>query len=270
VAKRNLHGGTESHLTAAILAARAAGKILRSGFGQPHSIRMKGPTDPVTEIDRAAEDCIIRLLKEATPGYGFLTEERGTILGKTDLRWIVDPLDGTVNYSRGSPRFCTSIALERAGELEIGVVYDPLRDDLFAAASGRGATCNGESIRVSSTESLRSAVVGTGFPYDAWTSRRDNTAEVAYFVKRTLGVRSTGSAALDLASVAAGRLDAHWEYGLAPYDVAAGILLVREAGGTVSDYVGHPNALYGTGIIAANQSVHGEMLAYLKTRPVAG
>lgn len=257
---------SERDLSAAKKAARGAGAILRGGFGQAHSVRMKGPTDPVTEMDQAAEEYILHLLRAATPNYGFLAEESGTIPGKAEVRWIIDPLDGTVNYSRGSPWFGVSIALERAGELEVGVVYAPLRDELFVARRGGGATLNGHPIRVHPTESLASAVLSTGFPYDAWTRPEDLGAEVGYFVKRVLGIRSTGSAALALASVAAGRYDAHWEAGLSPYDTAAGILLVREAGGRVSDYAGSPNALYGTGILAANPAVHGEMLAYLKTR----
>jgi myo-inositol-1(or 4)-monophosphatase len=230
---------------------------------------MKGPTDPVTEVDQAAEEYILRLLKAATPEYGFLAEESGNLPGKADVRWIVDPLDGTVNYSRGSPWFCVSIALERAGELEVGVVYDPLRDELFAAQPGGGAVLNGRSIRVRPTASLANAVISTGFPYDAWTRPEDLGAEVGYFARRVMSIRSTGSAALDLAAVATGRHDAHWETGLSPYDMAAGILLVREAGGRVSDYAGRPNALYGTSLIAAGPAVHGEMLGYLKTRPGA-
>ena len=257
---------SERDLSTAIEAARGAGAILRGGFGKAHSVRMKSPTDPVTEMDQAAEEYILRLLKAATPDYGFMAEESGTVPGKADARWIIDPLDGTVNYSRGSPRFGVSIALERAGELEVGVVYAPLRDELFAAQRGGGATLNGDPIHVRSAESLASAVLSTGFPYDAWTRAEDLGTEVDYFVKRAVAIRSTGSAALDLASVAAGRHDAHWEAGLSPHDTAAGTLLVREAGGRVSDYTGNQNALYGTGIIAASPALHKEMLAYLKTR----
>jgi myo-inositol-1(or 4)-monophosphatase len=256
-------------LSAAVDAARGAGALLRNGFGQAHSVRMKGPTDPVTEMDRAAEEYILRVLRAATPDCGFLAEESGLVSGKTGDRWIVDPLDGTVNYSRGSPWFCVSIALERAGELEVGVVYDPLREDLYAAQRGVGATLNDRPIRVRPTESLASALLSTGFPYDAWSRPEDLGAEVGYFARRVMSIRSTGSAALDLAAVAAGHHDAHWEAGLSPYDMAAGILLVREAGGQVSDFAGRPNALYGSSLIAASPAVHAEMLAYLKTRPDA-
>ena len=252
-------------LIAAIHAARAAGKILRAGFGQSHEVQLKGPIDIVTEVDRAAEDRIIALLGCATPDYGFLTEERDAILGKSDARWIVDPLDGTANYASGFPRFCVSIALERAGELELGVIYDPLRDELFTAQCAAGTMLNGKPVRISSTNSLARAVISTGFSSDARVNEHNNSNEVSYFVGRVLGLRSTGSAALDLADVACGRRDAHWERGLSPYDVAAGVLLVRESGGTATDYEGDSNALYGGEIIAANPTLHREMLAYLRT-----
>jgi myo-inositol-1(or 4)-monophosphatase len=252
-------------LIAAIHAARAAGEILRAGFGQSHKVQLKGPIDIVTEVDRAAEDRIIALLGRATPDYGFLTEERDAILGKSDARWIVDPLDGTANYASGYPRFCVSIALERAGELELGVIYDPLRDELFTAQCGAGAMLNGRPVRVNSTNSLARAVISTGFSSDVRVNEHNNPNEMSYFVGRVLGLRSTGSVALDLADVACGRRDAHWERGLSPYDVAAGALLVRESGGMATDYEGDSNVLYGGEIIAANPALHREMLACLRT-----
>jgi len=224
----------DNGLQAAIAAAQAAGKLLRAGFGRAQKVTHKGEIDIVTEADRAAEARIMELLSAAAPGYGFLTEESGAAAGHADGRWIIDPLYGTTNYARGCPRFCVSIALERAGELVLGVIYDPLQGELFVARRGQGATLNGQPIRVSNTNSMARALVSTGYPYDAWTSPRDNTAEAAYMVKHVLSVRCTGSAALDLANVACGRTDAHWEYGLAPYDTAAGVLLVREAGGLAS------------------------------------
>ncbi len=253
-------------LQVAIHAARAAGEILRAGFGQRHTIQHKGPTDMVTEMDRAAEARIVELLSAATPGHGFLAEESDPCPGRGDARWIVDPLDGTTNYTHGLPTFAVSIALERGGEMEIGVIHNPLRDELFAARRGEGATLNGRPIQVSATGSLAGALVTTGFPYDAWTSGHDNAAEVAYFLKRVQSLRASGSSAVDLAHVACGRLDGYWEPGLAPYDTAAGVLLVREAGGLATDYAGGPDAVYGKEIVAANLAVHAEMLAYLRAR----
>ncbi|MCL5950160.1 MAG: inositol monophosphatase [Chloroflexi bacterium] len=247
-------------MDAAIAAARAGGEILRAGFGQAHEVHNKGPNDIVTEADRAAETRIISILHCATPRYGFLTEESGSVYGNARERWIVDPLDGTVNYSEGYPCFCVSIGLESDGQLQLGVIYDPLRDELFAAFHGEGATLNEKPLRVSQRNSLDCAVISTGFPYEAKTSADDNSVEVRYFVKRAMSLRSTGSTALDLATIASGRRDAHWERGLSPYDVAAGIVLVREAGGVVTDYAGNPDAVYKGEIIAANAALHRQML----------
>ncbi len=171
-------------LVVATGAAYAAGEILRAGFGRTHEIQHKGANDIVTEVDRTAEAKIVDLLRSVFPGYGFLTEESGTIPSETDGRWIVDPLDGTVNYSRGFPCFCVSIAFERNGELEVGVIYDPLRDELYTASRGGGATLNGKAVVVSKTKAPSSAVISTGFPYDAWSSSHDNSDEVAPFVKK--------------------------------------------------------------------------------------
>ncbi len=253
-------------LAAAVAAARAAGEILRAGFGRAHDVQFKGPIDPVTEADRASEARIVALLAAATPGCGFLTEENPAIAGRGDARWIIDPLDGTVNYAPGYPHFAVSIALERGGELELGVIYDPLRDELFVARRGAGATLNGRPIHVGSVSTLGGAVLSTGFPYDVWTSEHDNTAEWCHFLKRAQSLRVTGSSALDLAAVACGRRDGHWEPGLSAYDTAAGVLLVREAGGVATDYGGGPDALYGAEIVAANPALHAEMLSYLRGR----
>ncbi|HOG46991.1 MAG TPA: inositol monophosphatase family protein [Anaerolineae bacterium] len=256
----------DEELPIAVAAARAAGEVLRAGLGRPHQVAYKGAIDLVTEVDGAAEACVVGLLGAATPSYGFLTEENAPVPGTADGRWIVDPLDGTTNYAHGCPRFCVSIALERAGELQVAVVYDPLRDELYAAQRGCGATLNGRPIKVSGTAALAGALVNTGFPYDVWTSERNNVAETAHFLRQVQALRVTGSAALDLAAVACGRSDAYWEHGLAPYDVAAGILLVREAGGLATDYDGGANALYGREIVAANPALHAEMVGYLRTR----
>jgi myo-inositol-1(or 4)-monophosphatase len=253
-------------LEAAINAVTIAGRILRAGFGQAHDIQLKGPSHLVTETDRAVEAKIIELLQSATPDYGLVTEESGSIERQGDSRWIIDPIDGTTNYAHGCPRFCISVALERAHELELGVIHDPLQNELFIARRGMGTTLNGRAIHVSTTDVLQHAVLSTGFPYDAWTNDRDNSVEVAYFVKRVLTLRSTGSVALDLADVACGRRDAHWERGLSAHDIAAGVLLVREAGGVVTDYIGRPDVLDEKEIVASNPVLHREIIAYLKTR----
>ncbi len=250
-------------------AAQAAGEILRAGVGRAHDVSWKGPTDLVTEMDRAAEADIVKRLQAAFPEDGLLAEESGQKAGASGRRWIIDPLDGTVNYARAHPQWCVSIALERQGELLVGVVYDPLRDELYAAARGQGATLNGQPLHVGAVESVRGAVISTGFGYDVWTSQQDNVPEFAFFLKRAFAVRCTGSAALDLAAVASGRRDAHWERGVAPYDVAAGLLLVREAGGVATDYAGRCDAIFSGEIIAANPILHAEMLVDLTSYRIA-
>lgn len=250
-------------LKIAVAAARAAGEILRTGFGQSHEIEFKGPIDIVTQVDRASENCIVEFLQKETPGCAFLTEESSRQSAGSDL-WLIDPLDGSVNYVSGYPSICISIAFESAGVLELGVVYDPLRDELFTAQRGGGAKLNSRALSVSAKESLGFALMSTGFPYDAWTNDRDNTAESRYFVKHTLGLRSIGSAALSLAYVACGRFDGYWEHGLFPYDVAAGIVLVREAGGRATDFSGRDDAVYRSEIAAANPHLHREMLTQLR------
>lgn len=252
--------------SAAIRAVRVAGAILRASFGAALLVEFKGPIDIVTEVDRSAEKAIIRLLLQATPSYGFTTEEQSVPVAKVGPRWIIDPLDGTVNYTHGVARFCVSIALEYADQLELGIIYDPMQENLFIAQRGKGTSLNGSPVLVSRTETLSRAVVSTGFPYDAWTVEQDNGSEVRFFLKQVMALRSTGSAALDLADVACGRLDAHWERGLAAYDVAAGILLVREAGGIVTDFAGGPDQVYNGEILAANPHIHRLMLNYLRTR----
>lgn len=253
----------------AVHAARRAGAILRAGFHQAHEVRFKGAIDIVTEVDRAAEVSIVNDLRAVTPDYAFWTEEETVSLIPGESCWIVDPLDGTLNFSRGVPQFCVSIALEQKGALELGVIYDPLREELYGARRGQGAVLNGAPIRTSDMP-LERAVLSTGFPYDAWTNADDNSAAIQYFIKRAMTVRSTGSAALDLAFVACGRFDGHWERGLKAYDIAAGTLLVREAGGIVTDYAGDADVIRQQTIIAANPAVHGELLAHLRRPGKAG
>ena len=239
----------------AVAAAEAAGEILRANFGGEQAVRYKGEVDLVTEVDERAEREIGGMLREAFPGYGILAEEGGTIPGAGEHRWIVDPLDGTVNFAHGLPVFCVSIALERAGELVLGVVHDPMREETYVAERGGGATLNGSPIRVTDTAEMIRALVATGFPYD-----RDTMPAAldlfARFAVVTQGIRRLGSAALDVCYVAAGRFDAYYERGVRPWDIAAGALILEEAGGTVTNFRGEKLDLDGLKIVASNTALH--------------
>jgi myo-inositol-1(or 4)-monophosphatase len=251
-------------LEAAIAAARAAGELLWEQSGAAHHIRHKGPADLVTEMDQQAEDLIATLLREAFPSYGLLGEEGGGQSISNSPRWLVDPLDGTTNYARGYPCFAVSIALEREDGIVLGVVYNPILDELFVAEQGGGASLNGASIHVSGTGDLGESLLASGFPYNAWTSPADNGQEWHRFIKRVLSLRSDGSAALDLCHVAMGRIDGFWELELGPWDMAAGALIVQESGGMVSQVNGDPFTPYGRGLLASNGHIHAEMLAVLR------
>ena len=246
-------------LEVAVAAAEAAGEVLHSGFGREQTVRYKGEVDLVTEVDERAEAVIGEVLREAFPGYGMLAEEGGRRQGEDDSRWIVDPLDGTTNYAHGLPIFAVSIALERAGEVVLGVVHDPMRGETYVAERGGGATLNGEPIRVSDTDEPIRALLVTGFPYD----RADMRAAVGLFgrlTELTQGVRRLGAAALDLCYVAAGRLDAYYEKGLHAWDVAAGSLILKEAGGRITDYRGRELDLEGREVVASNGPLHAVLL----------
>lgn len=249
--------------------ARAAGAILRERFGQPHEIRFKGAIDLVTEADQAAEDLIASRLHEACPDHELLCEEGS--LGATtpsSFRWVVDPLDGTTNFAHGMPTFAVSIALEEFGVPVIGVVYDPMRDELFAARRGLGATLNDNPLRVSSTETLISSILVTGFSYDF--ARRSHQADIwRDFLTQVQGIRQTGSAALNLCYIAAGRLDGYWERGIQPWDVAAGALIVSEAGGTVTDMGGGNFRSDDREILASNGHLHEQLLTVIARHPNA-
>ncbi len=244
--------------------ARDAGEILRDRFGQPHDVRFKGTIDLVTEADRAAEDLIADRLRDLCPEHVLLCEE-GSVgaMSRSAYRWVVDPLDGTTNYAHGYPCFCVSIALARQDELLIGVIYDPTRDELFAAERGAGATLNERRIRVSEIDDLNRAMLCTGFPYDV-RERGDFARHFARFIMSAQAVRRDGSAALDLAYVACGRFDGFWEEGLQPWDVAAGVLLVEEAGGRVSRYDGTRFDIFTPPIIASNGLIHEAMMSVLQ------
>ncbi len=241
--------------------------MLAERFGRTSlQVMRKGDIDLVTESDLAAERLIVERIRSYHPRHQILTEEAGAVETREtatgDYKWIIDPLDGTTNYAHGYPCFCVSIALEHEGRVMVGVVYDPLRDELFAAERGAGATLNGRRIRVSEVEALNDALLGTGFPYDV-RERGDFARHFTNFIMRAQSVRRDGSAALDLAYVACGRFDGFWEEGLRPWDVAAGSLIVTEAGGRVSRYDDSPLDIYRAPIAASNGLVHDAMLRVL-------
>ncbi len=250
----------------AIDMARDAGRILAERFGRAITITNKGDIDLVTESDLAAERLIIERIQTHYPRHAILAEESGIsdLEQRGEYKWIIDPLDGTTNYAHSYPCFCVSIALEHtpSRELVIGVIYDPIRDELFAAERGQGATLNGRRIRVTETDDLNRALVCTGFPYDV-RERGDFARHFTNFIMHAQSVRRDGSAALDLAYLACGRFDGFWEEGLRPWDVAAGVVLVEEAGGRVSRYTGTPFDVYTPPILASNGLIHDAMMRVL-------
>jgi myo-inositol-1(or 4)-monophosphatase len=250
-------------LNIAVSAARAAGKVIIRQINnvQDLSVNEKSRNDFVTEVDRQAEAVIIDVIHKYYPGHGILAEESGRSGSNSDENiWIIDPLDGTTNYLHGFPQYAVSIALQNKGVLKQGVIYDPLRDELFTASRGHGAYLNERRIRVSKQKHLQGALLGTGFPFreGARTGQYLETLKVFFAV--TAGIRRAGAAALDLAYVACGRLDGFWEIGLKPWDMAAGVLLIEESGGLVSDFTGGDSFLATGAIIAANPDIHKEIL----------
>jgi len=250
----------------AVRLAREAGAIQRARFETTLEITSKSrPIDLVTEVDRACEALIVEALRRERPRDDVLAEEGGAHADAgAAWRWIVDPLDGTVNFAHGYPCFCVSIGVERDGERHVGVVYDPLRDELYEAVRGGGARRNGRAIRVSQAATVQRALLATGFAYDVHDSADDNLDRLVRAVKHAGGVRRDGSAAIDLCYVACGRFDGYWELKLHPWDVAAGILLVEEAGGRVSDLAGGPAPASGREILASNGPLHDALLALLR------
>lgn len=247
-------------------AARAGGAVLRARFGGPLRIERKGEIDLVTDADRASEAAVLGLLRERHPEHAILAEESGASghASPTGLRWIVDPLDGTTNYAHGLPHFSVSVAVEGPEGLVAGCVYDPLRDELFSAGLGMGATRNGETIRVSGATELLRALLCTGFPYDVREHAEAPLGLVSRFLKRGQGLRRLGSAALDLCYVASGRYDGYFELGLKPWDVAAGALIVREAGGFLRSLDGSPFRLSPGHVLACTPGIAEGMLAEIR------
>jgi len=253
----------QKYLDCAVTAALAAGSYQRHRFASLLEIDLKGDKNLVTEVDREAERLIVELLLAGFPGHTIIAEEGEYPSGDPSFRWIIDPLDGTTNYAHGFPWFCVSIGLEVEGELAAGVIYNPLSDELFTATKGRGAFMNGRRLQVSTRSPLKNTLLGTGFPYDCATDPANNFANFIAFQNAARGIRRAGAAALDLAYVAAGRLDGFWELKLKPWDVAAGVLLVREAGGMVTTFDGSAYDVFNDRILATNGLIHGEMTALL-------
>ena len=254
-------------LNFAIQTAREAGAILADRLGRALTVSNKGDIDLVTEADLASEKLIIERIRSHYPRHAILAEESGASAPEgrepeSEWLWIIDPLDGTTNYAHGYPCFCVSMGLQHKGRMEVGVIYDPMRDEMFTAERGSGASLNGRRIQVSATRNLSSALLCTGFPYDV-RERSEFARHFANFIMNAQGVRRDGAAALDLAYVACGRFDGFWEEGLKPWDVAAGTLLIEEAGGRVSNYAGEPLSIYVPPIVASNGLLHEQMMHVL-------
>jgi myo-inositol-1(or 4)-monophosphatase len=245
--------------------AYGAGEILRAGYGKQHSISLKGRIDIVTEMDHRAETYLVKQIQTAFPDHTIYAEESGHLAGKDGACWYIDPLDGTTNYAHAIPYFSVSVAYAEEGIFLHGVVYDPMRNECFSAARGKGAWLNGEPIRVSDNNEMVRSLLVTGFPYDSPQATKNNLEAFDYFTRLSQGVRRMGSAALDLSYVAAGRFEGYWEQTLSPWDMAAGALIVREAGGRVTNIHGDENLLTPPFSIAAgNPVIHEQLLQGLK------
>lgn len=256
-------------LNVMITAARKAGRGLIRDLGELENLQvsLKGPADFVSTADQRTERILIQELSKARPGYGFLVEESGTIEGPDKShRFIIDPLDGTTNFLHGLPHFAISIALEREGQIVSAVVYNPVTDEMFTAEKSHGAYLNDRRLRVGARKSLRESLVATGIPFHGHGDHEKFVGELESVMAEVSGVRRFGSAALDLAWVAAGRFDAFWESGLSSWDIAAGLLLVREAGGAVTDLRGGAHMLETGDVLAANENLHPILLKLLRTK----
>ncbi|HRP23576.1 MAG TPA: inositol monophosphatase family protein [Thauera sp.] len=259
-------------LNIAVKAARRAATVINRASTQLDllTVQSKSPNDFVTEVDRAAEQAIIDVLRDAFPGHGILAEESGESGPDSEFNWIIDPLDGTTNFIHGFPQYAVSIAQTKNGVLEHAVVYDPNTNELFTASRGSGAFLNDRRIRVSRRTRLNEALIGTGFPFRKFDQIDAYLAMFKELTQKTAGIRRPGAAALDLAYVAAGRLDGFWEMGLSPWDMAAGVLLIQEAGGLVSDLSGEGNFLTTGNVVAGSPKIFGQMLPIIQAYRPAG
>jgi len=254
----------KSHKKCAIEAALKAGKYIKSCLGKAKIVEFKGEINIVTDIDKKAESTIIRHLKKNFPKHHILAEEGGGESTGSGYKWVIDPLDGTTNFAHGFPFFCVSIALEKNRTPILGVVYDPIRDELFYAEKGKGSFLNNKKIRVSKTSKLNNALLATGFAYNFRKAYRSNLENFYKLMLHARAIRRAGSAALDLCYVACGRFDGFWELDLHPWDTAAGILIIKEAGGKVSRLFGEPYSHYDKELLCSNTKIHSQMIAALK------
>jgi len=248
-------------LSVASEAAMVAGTLIREHWQKPKTVDYKGAIDLVTSVDRESERLIVEVLRNYFPNHSILAEEE-TDLGGTEgnHRWIIDPLDGTTNFAHSYPQFSVSIALEYNGEVILGLVYDPLRDECFKAVKGEGASLNGAPVRVSGVKELDKALLATGFPYDQREAADFYLSFFKAFMTRSQGIRRNGSAALDLCYLACGRIDGFWEMKLRPWDTAAGALIIEEAGGKLSDLAGNKFSIWGNETLASNGAIHDELV----------
>ncbi|MBI1807499.1 MAG: inositol monophosphatase [Ignavibacteria bacterium] len=253
-------------LSIAIEAAQQAGKFLKRSLGNVREIEQKSGEEKnlVTEIDRRSEKLIIDIIRKHYPNHDILAEESGRMGQASEYKWIIDPLDGTTNFTHGFPVFCVSIALERNGVIVLGVIYDPNFDELFTAEKGKGAYLNNKRVRVSQIDFLARSLLVTGFPYNITENPGHAIEHFVNFLMKAQAVRRMGSAAIDLAYTAAGRYEGFWEVALNPWDMAAGVLLVEEAGGKVTDFAGHPFSIYKKDVLATNSVIHDQMMKILE------
>ncbi len=243
-----------------------AGKILRENYGKKLNVKFKGEVDLVTEVDHKSERSIVTMINSTFPDHQIIGEEGTDIESTSQYRWFIDPLDGTTNYAHGFPCFAISIAVEDSGRIVVGVVYDPLRDECFTAIEGKGAYLNDQPISVSDTDRLEKALLATGFPYERKKAVDKYIQPFRNFLLHAQEIRRAGAASIDLCYVAAGRLDGFWESKLHPWDIAAGALIVREAGGKMSDFKGNQFSIYGEETLASNGKIHEEMVGVLQIR----
>lgn len=256
----------DGYMKVAEEAARKAGRLLKENISKSDEIFYKGAVDLVTPFDTKAQGTIVDHLSSFFPDHDYLAEE-GLCQNKgAELRWIIDPLDGTTNYAHHYPVFTISIALERRSEIVLGLVYDPMREEMFSALKGNGAFLNGKKISVSDIDELDKSLLATGFPYDVRVSPENNISHFNNFIIRAQGIRRCGSAAMDLCYVACGRYDGFWELKLKPWDVAAGTLIVQEAGGQVSDFKGGEFSIFGSEVLATNRAIHHQMVDILELK----
>ncbi len=252
----------------AVKAAKEAGKILLNGLEQKLQIEYKGVIDLVTDIDRESQGCILTILKEEFPNHKFIAEEGADLdLLNSEKVWLIDPLDGTTNYAHGYRCFCISIAYSEGGILKAGVIYDPCADELYSAEKDKGAYLNGRKLNVSRTDELNRSLLITGFPYDIRESQVNNLGLFNHIIMKAQAVRRDGSAALDLAYLAAGRFDGFWELKLHPWDIAAGAIIVEEAGGTVTNFSGGRMGLDAFEVLATNGRIHDALLSEISSVP---